>query len=290
LLRRPGVPDIKMPVMVRAGREHAVSVDMRHTADLEPGEVFVPGGPALLGGDDPTPEGGELRAAEVPSFIIAERHVSFAEYLTFVGELFRTNRRLAMECLPCSANGAAFFRWDGRRFSPAPLDLWGYGEEELLALPAFGVSARSAQAYAAWKSRRTGRAYRLPTDDEWEKAARGTDGRRYPWGDRFDASFCKMRESRPGLPRPEPSGTGPFDISPYGVRDTAGGMADWVASLVVGAEGGEASEAVASRGGAWSDWAVDCMLSVRRPHLAVERTPRVGFRLVRTPTGGSGDE
>src|SRR6185503_18885638 len=107
----------------------------------------------------------------------------------------------------------------GRRFSPAPVDLWGYREDALLSLPALGVNVRSAQAYAAWRSRREKRDYRLPTDEEWEKAARGTDGRRYPWGDHFDESFCKMRESRPGLPRPEPSGCMPFDVSPYGVLD-----------------------------------------------------------------------
>jgi serine/threonine-protein kinase len=284
VLRREGLAsDVHVPVLVRAGREHAIAVDLKLAEDLRPGEVLVPGGPALLGGDEPTPGGGERRLVDVPSFILAKRHVSFAEYLEFVRDLLSTDPSLATASVPCSASGAPFWRWDGERFVPSSLDLWGYSEEALLALPAFGVSAQSARAYAAWVSRQAGLPYRLPTDDEWEKAARGTDGRRYPWGDHFDASFCVMRESRPGTPRPEPSGTGPFDVSPYGVLDMAGGMADWVTpNAAQDGEGELFTEAVASRGGAWCDWWMDCRLSIRRHHLSEERTPRVGFRLART--------
>lgn len=288
-LRLDGSGEVKYPLLVRSGREVKIDIDLGPARDLAEGEVFVPGGPALLGGEGALD--GELRQVDVPPFIIAARHVSFAEYLEFVGELFRTNRKLASKCVPCSATGFAFWRWDGRRFSPASLDLWGYREDTLLALPAFGVNARSAQAYAAWRSRREKRAFRLPTDEEWEKAARGTDGRRYPWGDHFDESFCTVRESRPGLPRPEPSGAAPFDTSPYGVLDMAGGMADWVVPDHWPPEAGgamEIAEHVASRGGAWCDWSIDCRLSTRRPHLSLERSPRVGFRLVRSVPAADG--
>ena len=93
----------------------------------------------------------------------------------------------------------------------------------------FGVSAESAEAYARWLAERTGRPYRLPDEAEWEKAARGGDARAYPWGDQFDPTFCKMRQSRREASRPEPPGRFPADLSPYGVRDLAGGIADWTA-------------------------------------------------------------
>src|SRR4029079_5194381 len=51
-----------------------------------------------------------------------------------------------------------------------------------------------ARTYCRWLSAPTGSAVRLPTEIEWEKAARGVDGRVYPWGDQFDPTFCKMRE------------------------------------------------------------------------------------------------
>ena len=57
-----------------------------------------------------------------------------------------------------------------------------------------GVVWFDAVAYCEWRSARDGRRYRLPTEHEWEKAGRGVDRRFFPWGDRFDATFCKARD------------------------------------------------------------------------------------------------
>src|SRR5687768_236898 len=150
-----------------------------------------------------------------------------------------------------------------------------------MRFPAFGIDAASAAAYAAWLARRTGLPYRLPTENEWEKAARGTDGRHYPWGDHFDASFCKMRESRPGAPHPERRGAFEADVSPYGVRDLAGGVADWVRPT------SQEAGMMCTRGGAWTDHNEACRIGSRRTYLSFERSLRVGFRLARTPGAGS---
>ena len=68
-----------------------------------------------------------------------------------------------------------------------------------------------ATAYCRWRSAVESCNIRLPTELEWEKAARGVDGRFYPWGDRFDPTFCLMRDSRPFEQQPEPIGTFPTD-------------------------------------------------------------------------------
>src|SRR5262249_20343191 len=101
----------------------------------------------------------------------------------------------------------------------------------------------------------------------------------------FDPCFCKMRESRPGRTRPEPSGAFATDLSPFGVRDMAGGVADWVTRVRPG-WGSEAPGAlrVVSRGRARGDSAIDCAPSAARPSFATEKSGRVGFRLARSVT------
>jgi serine/threonine-protein kinase len=99
------------------------------------------------------------------------------------------------------------------------------------SVPAVLVDWFDAIAYCRWRGSRDGADVRLPSEAEWEKAARGTDGRFYPWGDHFDPTFCHMRESRPYAQQPEPVGTFPTDESPYGARDMAGGVREWVGDI-----------------------------------------------------------
>ncbi len=126
--------------------------------------------------------------------------------------------------------------------------------------PVFLVSWNDATDYAKWLTWRygdeTGWAFFLPTEDEWEKAARGADGRLYPWGDSFDASFCRMvdsrREEQTEL-QPEPWGLFPVDESPYGVRDLAGGAREWTATPA-----GSQGEWRIVKGGGFSDQGRGC--------------------------------
>jgi len=95
--------------------------------------------------------------------------------------------------------------------------------------PVHRVTFDAAAAYADWLATTTGKPWRLPREREWEKAARGTDERLYPWGDFLDPTWCCIAESHAGhLPRPAPVDAYPLDESPYGVRGMGGNVRDWV--------------------------------------------------------------
>ena len=109
-------------------------------------------------------------------------------------------------------------------------DLWEGGKPlpGLEQHPVVSVSWDDARRYCAWLTEISGRPHRLPTEAEWEEAARGADGRVYPWGNEWDASRCNTAES--GLEAMRPVGSYPQGASPYGVLGMAGNVWEWTLS------------------------------------------------------------
>lgn len=95
--------------------------------------------------------------------------------------------------------------------------------------PAVDLSWDDAQAFCRWLHAHTGRAYRLPTEAEWEKAARGADRRVFAWGDHFDPQRCNCKES--GIGTTTPVDRHANGASPYGVLDMTGNVWEWTQSL-----------------------------------------------------------
>jgi serine/threonine-protein kinase len=239
---------------------------MLREQDIGAGFIHVPAGPFREGGD-PLTRGWALPSARpaLGDFLIAEHPVTSAEYLEFLNDLARSDRELAWRRSPrVYPDRGSYLREaaDGTLSLP---ERGADGQEWSGRVPALGVSWFDAVAYCEWRSERDGCRYRLPTEREWEKAARGVDGRWYPWGNRFDPSLCNMRDSRLPAAGPVPVDEFPADISPYGVRGMAGNVRDWTSTVVADELGDsavlseigyqrwrDAHDTRVIRGGAWS--------------------------------------
>ncbi|MBI3270012.1 MAG: SUMF1/EgtB/PvdO family nonheme iron enzyme [Planctomycetes bacterium] len=152
--------------------------------------------------------------------------------------------------------------------------------------PVVGVSWQDSAAYCCWLSEATGLVYRLPTEAEWEKAARGTDGREYPWGNEWREGLANDASSR--LRSTSPVGVFPAGASPYGCLDMAGNVWEWCSSLYKGylyhahdgRENTSATGARVLRGGAWLFSRTNVRAACRNHHVPAFRDDDIGFRVV----------
>jgi formylglycine-generating enzyme required for sulfatase activity len=184
--------------------------------------------------------GEEKREKELSEFWIDKTPVTNAEYARFVAA---TGHRTPQH-------------WKGKT---PPEDIAGH--------PVIYVSWLNAVAYAKWAGKR------LPTEEEWEKAARGTDGREYPWGE-WAEGRCNSAEA--GVGGTTPVGQySPDGDSPYGCVDMAGNVGEWTAP-------GEGSLRVL-RGGSFSDDRVSVRCASRDRGFPSDDWLHDGFRVVVSP-------
>lgn len=224
----------------------------------------IPAGTALLGSDPP--EGGPAeqpsRRAALGPYEIGSVPVTVAEFARFVARGYGERSHWSDEGWAWRTAG----RIDRPRF---------WGEEEWRAYlgesqPVVGVSWFEAEAYACSVGAR------LPTEAEWERAARGEDGRRYPWGNAWDPARAAHR----GGPRHTlPVGCFPAGRSPHGLWDAAGNVWEWCAR-----EDGASAALGAlrqARGGAWNALPAQLRCAQRNAWPPQARYSNIGFRLAR---------
>ncbi len=168
--------------------------------------VFVPAGPFVMGrqGDSSKP----AHTVALDAFYIDQYEVTNARFAAFLDE---QSGEMVTTFLEARSKGLRLYQDDGA---------W-QADEDYADHPVILVNWFDAQAYCKW------RGGRLPTEAEWEKAARGTDSRRYPWGNDFSEILCNTAES--GIGQTTPVGAySPMGDSPYGCADMAGNVKEWV--------------------------------------------------------------
>jgi formylglycine-generating enzyme required for sulfatase activity len=192
---------------VHDGRNESAPTRVRVTvtgqATAPPGMVRIPAGEFVMGSD-------ELETERPP------RTVFLKAYFIDIYEVTNAQYR---EFLDTHPNIGPPVRWADTGFNKPNQ-------------PVIGVLWDDAAAYCQWVGKR------LPTEAEWEKAARGTDGRRWPWGNVFDAKIggttfhANVVGSEDGFDLTAPVGSYPTGVSPYGVFDMAGNVDEWVQDLM----------------------------------------------------------
>jgi formylglycine-generating enzyme required for sulfatase activity len=240
--------------------------------------VAVPGGDFLMGSDDPEADADERPAKRirVEAFWIDRVEVTNARYAACV------------EAGACSLPAGAAVNDATKADHPVSIVSWA-----------------QAAAYCRWVGKR------LPTESEWEKAARGVDARRYPWGSRFEPDRVNAGYSAGTAA----AGSYAGGASPYGVLDMAGNVWEWTSSLYRpypydpgdGREDPQAPGARVNRGGSWyygawygrtsyratanhlyrriADLGFRCARSNQEPSAVQQRAPRLSNPVVKTTPG-----
>jgi len=215
----------------------------------KPNTVYIQGGTFILGSDSGSEDETPQQDLIISAFNVDIYPVTNAEYKEFVDATGHNPPRT----------------WDDGTFADGTADH-----------PVTWVNWNDAKAYCEWAGKR------LPTEFEWERAARGTDGRTYPWGDAFDAAKCNSKES--GLGGTSAVGSYPDGASPDGVFDMAGNVWEWTADWYQGYRGtryelsryGEQYKVL--RGGSWFDGGELQRTTTRKSFDPNQGFSTIGFR------------
>ena len=259
-------------------------------------EVYVPRGWFRAGGDPAALNALPDCRLWLEGFVIRSEPVTNREYLEFINDQVAHGAEAeALRSIPA----------DLKALPPVPLyerqasGRYVCGDLVVLDWPVVYIDWPSARGFCRWLAARDDLPWRLPDELEWEKAARGVDGRLYPWGDWLDPSWCWTRDSHPHAPSLAVSSAHPVDASPYGVLGMAGNSMDWCANPFVAPdqfdtrprrivphipsdEGDLTRTARLYRGGSWCYNAQLCRPVRRFRHLPDNRVNDLGVRPVRS--------
>jgi len=211
-----------------------------------PKSIDTPTGTMMLIPDGEFVTGTPGKTTKLPAFYLDKTEVTNSAYRAF-----------------CAATQHPFPKnpvWDKQYFDKAEY-------------PVLNVSWNDAHDFAAWAGKR------LPTEEEWEKAARGPEGRLYPWGNWSQSTAANLKGTEDGHANTAPVGSFPYDESPFGILDMQGNVEEWSVS-----DFGDGKKVV--RGGGFTTAADQASTAARRgenPVLNPAVFSTVGFRCAANP-------
>ncbi len=244
-------------------------------------QVYIPAGEFLMGSDDPEAkrtEAGGRAYPEIPP------HTVYVD--AFWMDKYEVTNAQYEQCLEAGVCPPLHLNSSETREHY-------FDNPDYADYPVIWVSWYMAKTYCEWAGRR------LPTEAEWEKAARGTDGRKYPWGndpiDGTRANFCDRNCPRKplanynyddGYADTAPVGSYPAGASPYGVMDMAGNVWEWTSTIIMpypydpndGRENPDVYAERVWRGGTWSNGTWWLRASVRYRSIPTYWNVNLGFR------------
>ncbi|MEI6890925.1 MAG: bifunctional serine/threonine-protein kinase/formylglycine-generating enzyme family protein [Pontiella sp.] len=221
------------PIYIAHGEE--VKIHLNFPDTIPEGMAFVPAGKFIFGGADS--HFYREKEVELEAYFMKKFEVTFREYLEFWNLLddqaLRQNYRARVQL---NEKERMFYDvWDdeGKML---------FADQLKLGMPVVGVTRQAAEAYCQWLSKKQGQVVRLPTVHEWEKAARGVDGRIYVWGNGLDPNGTLTQNNTSGKEQfplfAPPASFKHTDVSPYGVYDMAGNVREMTATLLPTAQSG----------------------------------------------------
>ncbi|MCE9669016.1 SUMF1/EgtB/PvdO family nonheme iron enzyme [Myxococcus stipitatus] len=302
-LRAPRHEVVTQPLLLRRGESRRLGVRLPREGSIPEGYVFVPSGEVRFGSAadasvreffNAVPQ----HAVQVSAFLIARHEVTYADWLAFLEDLppEKRARRVPHVGTGGYAGMLSLDQVDGTwrlRFQPGDVlyearegqpvryaNRARRREQDWLRFPVSGIGFADAEAYVSWLSS-TNRVpgARLCSELEWERAARGVDGREYPHGDRLaadDANIDATYGKQPGGFGPDEVGSHPASRSPFGVDDMAGNVWEWTRSWL------EPGRAVA-RGGSFAFAATSARATNRELPEPSLRDVTMGLRVCADP-------
>jgi serine/threonine protein kinase/formylglycine-generating enzyme required for sulfatase activity len=289
---REGARPVRASVRIDRVGSETLRITLFREDETPAGFAPIPAGSFVFQGDRETPHSRGRMLLDSDDFFVRIHQVTCREYLDFLRDLAARDPALAGRRVPRRSEGIPYWPRgeDGRFVVPtrewierAPPSLRAQAQRLQHTSadweddwPVMGVSWEDAVAYADWERKRNPFLFRLLGQAEWEKAARGADGRAHPWGHGFDDTFCNMSRSFQEGMRPVGIGRFPTDESPYGIRGMGGNASDAGLDDVGSATPGWRY----MLGGSWGSMATGVRAAYRVAAVASSTyPPRIGIRL-----------